>query len=124
MNSAQEAFPASRRLLRRTPGDRDYDDITSRLASSIDQLRALPSLSPSADELVAELLDVMEEQYAIVGSVRRGAGAGSGQMRRLESNSERYRRTVRALFDWVETDGGRYGLELRSQGGDQQSPEP
>ena len=124
MNSAQEAFPASRRLLRREPGDRDYDEITSGLASSIDQLRDLPSLSSAADELVAELLEVMDEQYAIIQDVRRGASAGSSQMRRLESNSERYRRTVRALFDWVETEGGRYGLEIRSPGGEGELPGP
>ncbi len=119
MNSAQEAFPASQRLLRRPPDDRTYEETTSRLAASIEQLRNLPSLSSSADELVTELLRVMEEQYAIVQDVRRGAGPRSSQMKRLESNSARYRRAVRALFDWVETDGGRYGLDIRSQG-----PEP
>jgi rhomboid protease GluP len=106
MNSAQQAFLHSEEIL--STGDvRKLWEPRKELGDAITLLQHIPSLGSRADELSAELLEVLQKQYAYVEEVERGGSPSS-------PHSSQYRSVIEKLNTWVETDGAQYGIVNRN----------
>ncbi len=120
VNSSQQAFTSTLRAIqRRTTSVPDYDRLSQELAASIDRLREVPSLETSLDDLIALLIDVLEDQYTLIQEIRRIGDAGTRQREAADENTGRFGSAFGAIFEWVDTEGGKYGLQL--QDSDEQS---
>ena len=119
VNSSRGSFAsATRAIRRRTTSPPDLERLSSELAASIDQLRSVPSLAAATDDLTNDLIDVMEDQYSLVHAIRRQDGeVGPGERETADQNSSRYVSTWDAILEWVEAEGGKYGLQLQDRDG-------
>jgi membrane associated rhomboid family serine protease len=90
----------------------DLEKIRTQTAASIDQLKNVPSLGQRPDELTAELLQLMEDQYELVEDVARAGTVTFAHDRRIDDNRKQYDETMESFFQWVETDGKQYGIQL------------
>jgi len=81
------------------------------VSKSIDQLRRIPSLAARSDELSAELLRVMQDQYDLIRDIERAGTVTFAHDRRLKENVARYEKVKATLLKWAETDGQKYGIQ-------------
>ena len=76
------------------------------------------------DDLVAELIDVLEDQYSLIQEIRRIGDVGTGQRGAADENSARFGAALGAIFEWVDTEGGKYGLQLQDRDEREGSEDP
>lgn len=108
INAAQSAFIRSEEKL--SSGDtRDLSKVRQELGEAIEMMQHIPSLSSRADELSAELLDVLQKQYAYLGEVER-SGKTRSDFIGASPQSSRYSRVSRDFEKWVDLEGSRYGI--------------
>jgi membrane associated rhomboid family serine protease len=108
INAAQRAFKYSEEVL--SSGDmRGLVDVRRELGGAIELLQHIPSVDSTADELSAELLDVLQKQYAYVEEVER-SGKTRSDFIGTSPQSRRYSRIRSDLQKWVESEGSHYGI--------------
>ena len=82
------------------------------IAKSIDKLKNAPSISTKADELTAQLLALMQDQYDLLQDVDRGGTITLMQARRASDNTRKFRDFAESFSAWVDAEGERYGIQL------------
>jgi rhomboid protease GluP len=85
------------------------------LTRTIDQLNRVPSLARRADETIDALRELAQSQYALVEDIERNGSMTFDHFRRVKVNEDRYKDVVESFNRWVETEGGRYGIQLRKR---------
>jgi rhomboid protease GluP len=110
INSAQKTFEASSQQIEsgRTAG---LASTRADISKSIDQLRRAPSFSKRSDELVADLLRVMQDQYDLIQDIERSRTVTFAQSRRAKENSARYEAITNEFSSWVDAEGKKYGIQ-------------
>jgi rhomboid protease GluP len=66
------------------------------------------------DELTAMLLRIMQDQYELIEQVERSGTVTFAHGHQLKENVRAFDKTISALTSWVETNGRRYGIEMRN----------
>jgi rhomboid protease GluP len=117
VNSAQRSFGLTRRAVREEAVVRSAENLSGRLANSIDLLRDAPSLSATSDKLIQDLKGILESQFKLVEEIRKSGRVRAAHEQELDQTFRRYRTAFDNILEWVETDGARYGLRLRSREG-------
>jgi membrane associated rhomboid family serine protease len=112
INAAQEAFQTSAEDLEHERLDH-LDSSKKSIEKSIDQLQRLPSLAPTPDKLAKDLLRLMTDQYSLIIDLQKKGAVTLAEARALKENTSRYERIVSDLSKWAETDGGKYGIQMR-----------
>jgi len=112
VNGAQNAFDASARELESRRTER-IASLKTDTAKAIDRLRKIPSLDSKADELMSALLRVMQDQYELLEDVERANTVTFAHDRRLRENVRAFERINMQFSQWVQTDGPRFGIQLR-----------
>ena len=110
INMAQKAFEASTHQIE-TGRIADLKSTRADISKSIDQLRKVPSLAARSDQLVAELVRVMQDQYELIQDVERSGTVTLAQSRRSKENSARYEMITDSFSSWVDTEGKKYGIQ-------------
>lgn len=114
INASEHAFGNAQRAL--AGGEKsDIESSIGETAKSIDRLKAVPSLNATSDRLTANLLGVMQEQYGLLQEARRAGGLGPMQQQRVREIGKNYGETLDSLTRWVNSEGERYGIQLRKQ---------
>ena len=113
INSAQKTFEASAHDLESRRLE-NLGSMKADIAKSIDQLRQAPSLASTADQLMARLLRVMQDQYELIQDAERANTVTFAHSRRLRENVGTYDDVMAQFSKWVETDGRRYGIKMRN----------
>jgi membrane associated rhomboid family serine protease len=111
INNAQTSFQDSTEGLKEGRLDR-LDALKAETAKSIDQLRKSPSLAPEADQLTADLLKVMQDQYALLQEVQRAGTVTFASGRLIKQNADQYASVMTRFSNWVQKDGARYGIQM------------
>jgi hypothetical protein len=86
-------------------------DARTSTAKSIDELRSIPSIAVRSDELAAELLSVMQDQYELIEDVERSGTMTFAHNRRLKQNVGRYENVMADFSRWVASEGRRHGIQ-------------
>jgi membrane associated rhomboid family serine protease len=110
LNDSQNAFENSSRELESdnpSPGS-----VKAELTEAIDELRDIPSLAAKSDELTGEMLEVLQEQYAILEDVERSGRTTFANNLRLRRNKERYENVMKDIVEWVNSEGRNYGIQM------------
>lgn len=110
INMAQKAFEASTHQIE-TGRIADLKSTRADISKSIDELRKVPSLAARSDQLVAELVRVMQDQYELIQDIERSGTVTLAQSRRSKENSERYEMITDSFSSWVDTEGKKYGIQ-------------
>ena len=110
INSAQKTFEASTRQIE-TGRIADPKSSAADISKAIDQLRKAPSLAARSDKLVADLIQVMQDQYDLVQDIERSGTVTFAQSRRSKENSARYETINDAFSSWVDAEGPKYGIQ-------------
>jgi len=108
INSAQNAFMRSEEVLA-SGNTRGLVQVRKELGDGIQALQHIPSISSRADQLSAQLLDILQKQYAYVGEVER-SGKTRSDFIGASPQSRNYERVSHDLENWVDTEGSRYGI--------------
>jgi membrane associated rhomboid family serine protease len=111
LNNAQSAFGESTQALSEGKTG-DLAALQAQVASAIDQLRDIPSLDVKVDALSADLLKLMEDQYALLQDVAKSGTMTFPHARRLKEHSRRYSEVMEALSEWAGDEGRRYGIQM------------
>jgi rhomboid protease GluP len=110
LNDSQNAFEnSSRELDSENP---NASAAKTEVTKAIDRLRDIPSLAARADQLTAEMLSVMQEQYALAEDVERSGRTTLAHDLRLKKNTERYEKVMNDIIEWVNTEGHNYGIQM------------
>jgi rhomboid protease GluP len=112
INSAQNTFEASAHELESRKTDQ-IGSLKADTAKAIDRLRKIPSLASNVDELISALLRVMQDQYALLQDVERADTVTFAHGRRLRENMRAFDEIMAQFSKWVETDGRRFGIQMR-----------
>jgi membrane associated rhomboid family serine protease len=94
---------------------RDLPRIRAELTKAIDELNHVPSVSKRADQMSRDLQKLAQSQYALVQNIERTGVFSYDDSRRAKENAESYNDVVHDFNRWVETEGERYGIQLRKQ---------
>jgi membrane associated rhomboid family serine protease len=87
--------------------------LLSKTSNCIDQLRKAPSLSATSDQLTADLLRLMQDQYDLIQEVQRARTTTFGSNLMLKQNIDRYHSIMNRFSKWTETsEAARYGIEM------------
>jgi membrane associated rhomboid family serine protease len=114
LNDAQNAFEnTSRELGADKPNP---SAVKTDMTKAIDKLRAVPSLSEKSDALTNQLLAVLQDEYEILQDVERTGRTTFAHGIRLKNNSQRYEELIKAIVNWVDTEGQNYGIQMRKPG--------
>jgi len=113
INSAQNTFEESARELESRKTD-NIGSLKADTTKAIDRLRKIPSLASNVDELMAALLRVMQDQYELIQDVERADTVTFAHGRRLRENVRAFDEIMAQFSKWVETDGRRFGIEMRN----------
>jgi rhomboid protease GluP len=113
INSAQKTFEESARELESRKTD-NIGSLKADTTKAIDRLRKIPSLASNVDELMAALLRVMQDQYELIQDVERADTVTFAHGRRLRENVHAFDEIMAQFSKWVETDGRRFGIEMRN----------
>ncbi len=114
MNDAQRAFDISMRALGDTGRQQPALQVPIReVGKAIDELKAAPSLSAKADDLTAQLVVLMQSEYELLQDVQRGGTMTLMDARQARENAGKYQTFMETFFAWVQSDGKRYGIQLR-----------
>jgi membrane associated rhomboid family serine protease len=110
INTAQKTFEASSQQIE--SGRTDSLAVTrTNISKAIDQLRRAPSVAKQSDELIADLLRVMQDQYDLVQDIERSGTVTFAHSRRLKENSSRYETIMASFSKWVDAEGPKYGIQ-------------
>ena len=112
VNFAQRTFADSVRAL----DSNDKSELAksrAETAKAIDQLEHIPSLSAKPDMLTQELLRLMRIQYELMQNVAQTGRVTLADDRRASENAKKYREVMDAFSEWVNSEGSRYGIQLR-----------
>jgi len=112
INSARNTFEASAQELESRQTDR-IASLKADTAKAIDRLRKIPSLASNVDELMSALLRVMQDQYELLQDVERADTVTFAHGRRLRENVRAFDEIMAQFSKWVETDGRRFGIQMR-----------
>jgi membrane associated rhomboid family serine protease len=112
INSARNTFEASAQELESRQTDR-IASLKADTAKAIDRLRKIPSLASNVDELMSGLLRVMQDQYELLQDVERADTVTFAHGRRLRENVRAFDEIMAQFSKWVETDGRRFGIQMR-----------
>jgi rhomboid protease GluP len=113
INSAQNTFEASARELESRQTEH-VASLKADTAKAIDRLRKIPSLASNVDEIMSALLRVMQDQYELIQDVERADTVTFAHGRRLRENVRAFDAIMAQFSKWVETDGRRFGIEMRN----------
>ena len=114
LNDSQNAFEnTSRELDSNKPNPAA---VKPDMTKAIDELRKIPSLSAKSDALTSQLLAVMQDEYEVLQDVERSGRTTFAHDVRLKNNSRRYEELIKAISDWVDTEGQNYGIQMRKPG--------
>jgi membrane associated rhomboid family serine protease len=109
INTSQRAFERSEEVL--SSGNmRNLGDVRRELGDAIALMQHIPSVSRTTDELSAQLLDVLQKQYAYIGEVEL-SGKQRSDFIGSSPQSSRYARIDGELQKWVQSEGSNYGIE-------------
>lgn len=111
LNQAQRTFDESAEVL----GEERLEDlggVRDQLGTAIDQVRKIPSLDETVDELMARLLEVLESQYSLVQDIGRAGTITFSDSRRLRQNIESYNDVMESFSEWVRDEGHKYGIQM------------
>jgi membrane associated rhomboid family serine protease len=111
INNAQKSFEASTDDLQNGRLDR-LPALKTETAKSIDELRKSPSLAAKSDQLIAQLLKVMQDQYAVIEDAQRAGTVTFATFQRLKENTGQFMAVMARFSNWVQTDGARYGIQM------------
>jgi rhomboid protease GluP len=109
INGARETFVASAQALE----GNEIDKLTALgvdMTKTLDRLRKIPSLSASSDLLVARLIRVLQNQYAVMQEVQASHTITFGAGRRVKENVLEYEKWDTDFAQWVQTEGSRFGI--------------
>jgi rhomboid protease GluP len=112
INNAQKTFEESSHDLE-SGRTSDLASLKTDTSKSIDELRKVPSLAPTADKLTGELLAVMQEQYDLIQEIDRSGTMTLAESRRLKENTSRYESVMSEFSSWVDREGNRYGIRIQ-----------
>jgi len=112
INSARNTFEASAQELESRQTNR-IASLKADTAKAIDRLRKIPSLASNVDELMSALLRVMQDQYELLQDVERADTVTFAHGRRLRENVRAFDEIMAQFSKWVETDGRRFGIQMR-----------
>jgi len=110
INAAQKTFEASSQQIESGRTTNLAVTLTD-ISKSIDQLRKAPSVAKRSDELIADLLRVMQDQYDLVQDIERSGTVTFAHSRRLKENSSRYEMIMNSFSKWVDSEGRNYGIQ-------------
>jgi rhomboid protease GluP len=111
LNDSQNAFEnTSRELGSDKPNP---SAVKAEMTKAIDELRNIPSLSAKADALTGQLLELMQDEYDVLQDVERSGRTTFAHEIRLKNNSQRYEELIKAIVEWVNTEGQNYGIQMR-----------
>jgi rhomboid protease GluP len=114
LNDSQNAFEnASRELGSDKPNPAA---VKAEMTKAIDKLRKIPSLSAKSDALTSQLLAVLQDEYEVLEDVEHSGRTTFAHDVRLKNNSRRYDELIKAIVDWVNTEGQNYGIQMRKPG--------
>ena len=114
LNDSQNAFENTAREL---GSDKPNPAaVKADMTKAIDKLRAIPSLSEKSDALTNQLLAVLQDEYEILQDVERSGRTTFAHEVRLKNNSRRYEDLIKAIVNWVDTEGQNYGIQMRKPG--------
>jgi len=108
INQAQQAFESSERALS-SNDPRNFSESAEELGAASATMQRIPSLGGRADELSAELLDILQKQYEYLQEVQR-TGRRRADFLGISPQSSRYARLDRQIAAWVDQEGERYGI--------------
>ena len=111
VNTAQKTFESSAREVEGADAG-GLSEMRSAVSMSIDQLQDIPSVAARPDELAAQLLRVMQDQYELIQDVERARTFTFAHGRRLKENAGRYQEVMATFLKWVQTDGPKYGIQM------------
>ena len=74
-------------------------------------MRKAPSVAKRSDELIADLLRVLQDQYDLVQDIERSGTVTFAHSRRLKENSSRYEMIMNSFSKWVDSEGRNYGIQ-------------
>ena len=112
INNAHRAFTDSMNALE--SGDKSsMSAAAADVAGAIDKLKDAPSLDSKTDNLAAELLAVLQDQYGLMQDVERAGTMTLMLGRRAAENTRKYRDGMDSFKTWVEAEGDRFGIQLR-----------
>jgi len=110
INTAQKTFESSvRQIEAGRPGE--LASTRNEISKSIDQLRKAPSLSGRSDQIVADWLRVLQDQYELVQDIERSGTVTLAHSRRLKEISARYDTIMDSFSKWVDSEGQKYGIQ-------------
>jgi rhomboid protease GluP len=110
INSAQKTFEASTREIESSRTG-SLEKVRADISKSIDQLRKMPSLTAATDQLTADLLRVMQDQYDLVQEIERSGTVTLAHSQRLKEHAARFEATMNAFSKWVDSEGSSYGIQ-------------
>jgi membrane associated rhomboid family serine protease len=110
VNTAQKTFEASAREIE-SGRTGDLAKTRTDISKSIDQLRKMPSLAARTDQLTADLLGVMQDQYDLVQDIERSGTVTFAHSRKLKENSSRYQASMDSISKWVDSEGSKFGIQ-------------
>ena len=117
INQAQQSFQSSRRAIR----DGDVDGTRSEdIGEAIGVLRDTPELSPESNRIVQQLDRALANQSSLIEDIRRNGEIRESHIQQLEQNTAAFRQALEALFEWVDREGGSYGIQRRDRQRNQQ----
>src|SRR5262249_45568348 len=94
---------------------RDVVVLEGSLTKAIDELNGIPHVSPRADELAREFRELPQSQYELVKDIERTGSMDFEHSRRARDDAARYENVTRNFAQWVESEGSKYGIQLRKQ---------
>jgi hypothetical protein len=56
--------------------------------------------------------ELMMDQYELIVDIERAGTVTFAHHRRNQANEERHRQIMDGFFEWVDTDGAKYGIEM------------
>jgi membrane associated rhomboid family serine protease len=111
INGARTTFVASTQALQTNEIVR-LTASRANTAKALDHLRKIPSLSASSDVLVARLIRLLQNQYALMQDVQTSRTITFGAGRRLKENVVEYEKWDADFAQWVRTEGAHFGFEM------------
>jgi len=112
INNAQTTFESSAHDIETSQLNRLAADKRV-LAKSIDELRRIPPVAPTADRLAGELLLIIQEQYNLVQDVERSGTVTVMSSQRLKTYIAQYDQVTNDLSKWADTEGPQHGIAIR-----------
>jgi len=114
LNDSQNAFE---KVARELSSDKPNPAaVKTDMTKAIDELRSVPSLSEKSDALTRQLLAVLQDEYEVLQDVERSGRTTFAHEVRLKNNSRRYEELIKAIVNWVDTEGQNYGIQMRKPG--------